>query len=272
MENSFNQPPVIQNIKQPSKLDKLYQFTRSPLVWLVSGALLVTIIIAVVIVATSPKTPVYKASENGKTSLEDISTLLPNLPEEYLEEIETELYLQTTSDLIGTTLKAPASAAIRKDSLSLIDVNEDFHIGDFIVDLVPIKFSYIISYSYGSIDDFQIEPSNAYKIYCIEDESLIIYPDFDTEACSADTDFQKPDAISYVLPYEADGFRLYSAYSKTTKKYDVTISYDPSDPASLAPSEKENEEAISRAKEYLKSQGLNPENYSYHFESEGEGL
>lgn len=209
MENSFNQPPIVNLSDQPSsRFDKIYSITRSPLGRMIIGAFLLTTLVAIIILITNPNsdTPIttaYEVSTDERIHIDNLLDILPDFPEDYQDSLEAELYTQVTTDLIGSFMTTPASGAIiRENSVNAIDVSDALHIGDFIIDIPSVEFSYQVSYKYGREDGFQIEPFASAVLYCIEDEDLRIYPDFTAEYCTANPNFRRSDASLYLQESE----------------------------------------------------------------------
>ena len=283
MENSFNQSSTINlppETRSP-RFAKIYKITRSPLAWMISSAILVTIIVALIVVLAPKNTPdiTYEVSTDRKIHIDNLAELLPNFPEDYKENLESELYLQATSDLLNISKPTPASGAIiRSGTLNAEDVNDNLHIGDFIIDIPSVEISYQISYNYGrDLDGFQIEPFASATIYCIEDEKLRIYPSFNEEYCYANYHFHPSSKITYITPYESEdgSYSISWVYNSSAPSgYGLIVHYEPfekdiSTPESLQKFESSVNEKI---KSWLSENNLSPDDYTLHHESEGEAL
>lgn len=237
------------------------EFFKEPGVRMVTAIVLVVIVALIVILVYLLVKP--EPVEEPKIRIDNFSELLPNVPEVTHRKIEEELYLYV-SDALPSDEETPSSGAlIREGTIDGFRILDEFHVGDFIVDIDSVQQSYIVEYHYGQLDGMQeTEYEASVLMFCVENQELIKYPDF---KCQANRDFTKPNAIQYVLPKEFDGFIANYTYSiSSISGYAVVLEFNP--PESVYESgsfESYKSEKTSELKNYLEKMGLDPNNYEY---------
>ena len=217
--------------------------------------IIIILILIMIYVLSQPETIV-----ESRLVIDNFEVELPDVPSETRRRIEERLYSQV--ELSGVGSVPEDGAVIREGSVDGFTIQE-LHVGDFIVDIDSVKQSYIAEYFYGSLEGMnEMEREASATLYCIEEPELVKYPDF---RCKANRDFVKPDAVSYLLPKEFDGFTADYTYSLSSKSgYAVVVEYDPSESVYMSGRvEAYKTEKMNELKEYLKKAGVDPDAYEY---------
>ena len=241
--------------------DGLHEFFRAPgmkIVAGVAGAVIVALVLILIYMINQPE-----VVEAPKIVIDNFDEMISGVPKDTKDKIEEELYTYVQNSVSENTLVPESGAMIRSGTVGGFTVSDTLHVGDFIVDIDSVKQSYIAGYFYGSLEGMnEMEREASATLYCIEEPELVKYPDF---RCKANRDFVKPDAISYLLPKEFDGFTADYTYSLSSKSgYAVVVEYDPSESVYMSGRvEAYKTEKMNELKEYLKKAGVDPDAYEY---------
>ena len=158
---------------------RLQEFLHSPRFFILAGLLIIGLIVGVVLLLLKP------APDNNitipKAPVTNFSDFFPDLDDVYRQELEQSLYAQINTD---SNLSSSVSATIREGSLNTVDYNQ-YHTGDFIIDIEDLQLSYLVSFQYGTFAGLEIEPIAFATFYC-PTESQLVYPAF---TCSAQTGY-----------------------------------------------------------------------------------
>lgn len=193
-------------------------------------------------------------------AIDNFGEVLPDVSVDTEVLIEEKLYTQVTES--GVSSVPEDGAMIRRGSVDGFAI-QDFHVGDFIVDIASVEQSYIVKYYYGELkSEYEAEESASVMVYCVEDENEVIYPDF---ACKANRDFVKPDPIQYILPQVFEDYSLTYTYSLTSESgYAIVVTYDPPESVYLSGKVEEFEnESMGKIREFLTGAGVNPDDYEF---------
>ncbi|MBQ1528072.1 hypothetical protein IIZ77_00285 [Candidatus Saccharibacteria bacterium] len=161
---------------------KLQTFLHSPLFLIVLGILLITIIAAIIFFFLKPNSSPDSTASSIRVA--NFSKYFPNLDTTTRSELEKSLYIQVSFDAQPSD---STTAIIRKDSLTTVDYNQ-FHTGDFIIDIKSLGLSYLVSFNYGTFAGREVEAVAFATFYCPTSDQLI-YPVF---ACSANINYSRP--------------------------------------------------------------------------------
>ena len=125
-------------------------------------------IIAVIIASSRPSEPTITITNWDKE--------LSETPEDTRIHIAKSLYSQVVS---FSDITSTQKATIRDSSTNSTKIENNFTIGDFIIDIPDIEQSYAVQYFYGSLENQPTtEISASAKIICITNPEQIIYPNF----------------------------------------------------------------------------------------------
>ena len=196
-----------------------------------------------------------------RLTIDNFAEVLPEVPEDTEKQIEEKLYVQVAES--GASEVPESGAMIRDGSVDGFTIQNEFHVGDFIVNIASVQQSYIVKYYYGELEgQYEMEASASVMLYCIEDPDEVIYKDF---VCRAGRDFVKPDPIQYILPRDFSDYSLSYTYSLTSESgYAVVVVYDPPESVYLSGKLEEFEnEKMDEIREYLMGMGVNPDDYEF---------
>ena len=248
-------------MKKKKTMTNIHETFRSPGVRLVLVVAIPMVVLLVLILIYMITKPV--AVEKPRLTIDNFSEMMPGVPEETERLIEERLYDEVALSL-GDGGSVPKSGAmIRSDTADGFSVLDDFHVGDFIVDIASVEESYIAEFFYGELEgQNEMEGDASVTFYCIEDPALVKYPEF---RCKANRDFVKPDGINYILPATVDGAEVTYTYSTTSASgYAVVVEYNPSESVYKAGQVGEYKmRVMGEVREFIKKAGLNPDDYEY---------
>ena len=238
---------------------KLRNFFQSPGARLALYLTVPTIIVAfIIILVTSRTTP-----SDPTLSIDNFSEVLPDVPEISRRAIEEKLYQEVAAQVTPT----PTSGAlIRENSTYSFTLKPSFTVGDFIVDVESVQQSYRIKYFYGELEGSQeTELSASVQLFCLAASEVI----YENSVCPLSSDFSRSDPIEYLLPkdFPADRYSLESTYSTTSSSgFRIIITLDPPESVYLSgETDAFEKETYEKVAEFLKTNGLDPENYEYFY-------
>ena len=217
---------------------------------------LFVVVILVLLVQSFMKEKAYVEMENQSVSEYNI----PKNAEEFISE---NIWIAIRNNVADVSKNDIKDVTIREGTYEETKNDDGTISANFIVDIDSVKQSYIAEYFYGSLEGMnEMEREASATLYCIEEPELVKFPDFH---CKANRDFVKPDAISYLLPKEFDGFTADYTYSLSSKSgYAVVVEYDPSESVYMSGRvEAYKTEKMNELKEYLKKAGVDPDAYEY---------
>ena len=242
--------------KKPNEFRKLFSSPGVRLVLVIAIPVIVILIGIMIYVLSRPDDVVEPV-----LVIDNFSEMLPEVPETTKRQIEERLYVQVAES--GVSEVPESGAMIREGSVDGFTIRDEFHVGDFIVDITEVEQSYIMEFFYGRLDGKQeTEGSASVTTYCIENPDEVIYEDF---MCQANRDFVKPDPIQYILPQEFSDYSLSYTYSLTSESgYAVVVTYDPPESVYLSGKLEEFEnEKMGEIRQYLTEAGVNPDDYEF---------
>lgn len=185
-----------------------------------------------------------------KVTIEDLASVLPDPSKTYIDVLESKL-AQVISLNSGNYSTSDSEAIIRDGTFKLVNLDKDnvvFY--SAIVDIPNLQQSYQI-YDHYSGDK---EPANRMYILCLDDDSEVIYPDFD---CRDDypSDIRVNIASGYIGYFN---FRDFHAYPDEKDHSVIRIV-----PHTLTPSDSDKTDYINRAKEAIDSLGVPSSLFKY---------
>lgn len=195
-----------------------------------------------------------KREEQPKVTINNLRTLVPNLSDEYTNDIQhslTEIVELNTTNLDIANL----DATIRDNSLSSITF--DYYGSkaiNFIVDIPNLHQSYQMFYAYPIDVNLDAPYTNNYRtILCLEDEKQIIYPDFKCHS-SFSPETRQEIVSEYLKDFEFDYFTVSLDRDNTT----VMIS-----PISESLTETAKSSYIQKTKDAIESLGAPSNLFTY---------
>lgn len=235
---------------QETRLAKIQKFFRSPgghfALYLIIPVVIFTIIAIAVISGRS-------AQKTDSIKIDNFSELLPNVPEDTRDRIENKLYEKIASSLPENAKVPTSGAMINPESLYSISVPTSFVSGDFEVNIESIDQSYIVTYFYGVLEGARENEG---------DVSVSIY-DID------DPNFAHAEPIQYILPrdFPDDYFSIsYTLSSESKSGYRIIVTMNPPEAIYEEASIDEFKANVEqKVNEFLKSRGLNPEDYKFYY-------
>lgn len=166
---------------------RLQLFLRSPKFFILAGLFVVAVVAATIFLLLNKSTPDDTVTI-PKASITNFSDFFPDLPDEYRLSLERSLYTQVSEDDNPST---PVTATIREGSLTIVDYN-NYHTGDFLLDLADLQLTYPVSFQYGTFAGREIESLAFATFYCPTTKDRL-YPAF---TCSAKTNYSRPTVSS----------------------------------------------------------------------------
>ena len=194
------------------------------------------------------------ALSEKKIVIDNFLDFFSDFPDGKREEIESELYKKVfNSGEFGVNDIPSSGALVQPDSLYSFTLEPSFVYGDFVVEVLPINRSYIISYTYGNARGGMVmEYSATNTIFDVDDYR-----------------FKRYDPIDFLVPVEFEDlyFTLISTTSSETKSRRALVAVlDPPDSVYLADGIGELQgKVMEKIKSYLDSFGLSIENYKVNF-------
>ena len=239
------------------------KFWNEPGVKLVLALVLPVIIVLIIVLIYFLSQPVVDSE--GRIVIDNFDEVLPAVPNDTRNAIEERLYLQVDGSLTSGQVIPESGAMIREGSNEGFAVKDEFHVGDFIVDIPDVQQSYIVEYRYGELNMEglnETEVAGTVAFYCIENPDLVRYSNF---RCDAMRDFVKPDPIQYILPVNIDRCELSYTYStSSTSGYAVILTLNPTETTYRnGQVEAFRNDKMAEVREYIQKSGLNPDNYEY---------
>ena len=166
---------------------KLQNFLHSPTFFIIAGLSIVLLVVATILLLPKDKTDPDSYIDTSISSIPvtNFTEFFPDLDNVYQQNLEGALYVQARRD--SSIPNSTTTATIRKDSLTNVDYN-DYHTGDFIIDIEGLQISYLVLFKYGSLAGRSYEDFAFSTLYCLPEDQRI-YP---TANCSAKTDYSRP--------------------------------------------------------------------------------
>jgi len=192
--------------------------------------------------------------------IENFSSKIKNISSDSRYKLESILY--ETVKYNGNNPDKTSGVVIREGSEKQSFENENkLYTGTFIIDIQSIKQSYRVNYRETQLADKTIEGGYALTIVCLDSKDLI-FGDFKCKDIYS-VDKIDRDPILDRLPYETLNYSINPVYKDDVLVLIVNISLSESEYRSGV------EGVVSKYKnevyQWIKSIGLNPENYQYQY-------
>ena len=172
------------------------KYRRNYLPLIIAISLFTTVALIIVSILIYGQLPNRYGNETAITNLSD---LVDGLSKDQRDEITSSLYNILLDNSVDEQTAVSTSANIRPESIvNKYDTVENYHYGNFIVDLPTLKQSYLIQFDYSTDSADSSRSGYPLVVSCLRDPALTIYPD--SHLCVDDVS-DEYSIIDYYLPH-----------------------------------------------------------------------